>query len=132
MLKIKLTHSEAMMAPYPPGHVRISQPFSHCDVDYARSIILREDETREIIRLLRHHFCLAVKAVHLELINNLTSNAFIAAFKRFIFILRRGKPSFMYSDNGTTFVGARNQLKEFLDFLNKSQIQDDVKQFLHD
>ncbi|XP_029163712.1 uncharacterized protein LOC114935134 [Nylanderia fulva] len=38
----------------------------------------------------------------------------------------------MYSDNGTTFVGAQNQLKEFFEFLNKDRTQDDVKQFLRD
>jgi len=36
----------------------------------------------------------------------------------------------MYSDNGSTFVGAHNQLKEVRDFLNSQQAQAGIKQFL--
>ncbi|XP_045449608.1 uncharacterized protein LOC123658209 [Melitaea cinxia] len=57
-----------------------------------------------------------VKAVHLELVTDLSKDAFLAAFNRFI--SRRGKPQNIYSDNGTTFVGACNDLKRFLKFNN--------------
>ncbi|GBN82447.1 hypothetical protein AVEN_15876-1 [Araneus ventricosus] len=44
--------------------------------------------------------------------------AFIGAFKRFI--ARRGKPSDIYSDNGTNFLGANNELRKILkDVFNK-------------
>jgi len=52
-----------------------------------------------------------MKRVHIEFVSNLTTDAFIGAFKRFI--SRRDKPSHMFLDNGTTFVGANRQLKEF-------------------
>ncbi|GBM30124.1 hypothetical protein AVEN_106805-1 [Araneus ventricosus] len=43
---------------------------------------------------------------------------FIGALKRFI--ARRGKPSDIYSDNGTNFVGANNELRKILkDLFNK-------------
>lgn len=96
-------------------------------------MILREGKRRNA----RNHkayvaifVCFATKAIHIELVSDLTSNTFIAALERFI--SRRGKPSYMPSDNGTIFVGAQNQLREFFDFLNKEQVQDDVKQFLRD
>lgn len=54
--------------------------------------------------------CLAVKAVRLELVSNLTSDAFIASLPRFI--ARRGKCLDLYSDNRTTFVGAHHKLRE--------------------
>jgi hypothetical protein len=44
-------------------------------------------------------------------VSNLTSEAFIAALKRFI--ARRGLMDHLYSDNGTNFVGANSELKEF-------------------
>ncbi|XP_062533183.1 uncharacterized protein LOC134202151 [Armigeres subalbatus] len=49
-------------------------------------------------------------AVHLELVNSLTTEAFIACLRRFIG--RRGKPSNVYCDNAQTFVGAHRELEE--------------------
>jgi len=60
---------------------------------------------------------LAVKAVHLEAVSDLTSEAFIAALRRFI--ARRGYPSLIWSDNGTNFVGANRELRELHEFLNQ-------------
>lgn len=48
-------------------------------------------------------------AVHLELVTDLTSESFIASLRRFV--ARRGKPLELLSDNGTSFVGASNELK---------------------
>lgn len=53
--------------------------------------------------------CLSVKAVHLELVSDLTTKAFLATLRRFI--ARRGKPSLIRSDHGTNFVGAARELK---------------------
>ncbi|KYM97814.1 Putative nuclease HARBI1 [Cyphomyrmex costatus] len=64
----------------------------------------------------------------LELVTSLTSEAFIAAFKRFI--SRMGKPVHMYSDNGTTFIGAQKIIKELYDVFNKQEKQDGIKRFL--
>lgn len=48
--------------------------------------------------------CLSTKAIHLELVNDLTTEIFIAALRRFM--VRRGHVSHMYSDNATNFIGA--------------------------
>ena len=54
--------------------------------------------------------CFASKAVHLEAVSSLTSDAMVAALRRFI--ARRGIPSQIVSDNATNFVGARRDLNE--------------------
>ncbi|KAA5551088.1 transposase family protein, partial [Pseudomonas aeruginosa] len=59
--------------------------------------------------------CLTTKAIHIELASDLSTDSFLAAFKRFI--SRRGPVSFMYSDNGTNFVGAKAQLDEMYKLL---------------
>lgn len=57
---------------------------------------------------------MATKAVHIELVSDLSTQAFISALKRFI--SRRGCPACMYSDNATNFLGASNALKDLYDF----------------
>ncbi|KYN50062.1 hypothetical protein ALC62_00090, partial [Cyphomyrmex costatus] len=128
--KAKPTQSEALMGSLPATRVNVSRPFSHCGVDYAGPFLLREGKRRNA----RSHksyvslfVCFATKAVHLELVSDLTSEAFIAAFKRFS--SRRGKPSHMYSDNGTTFVGAQKQIQELYDIYNSHEVQAKIKDF---
>ncbi|XP_065204375.1 uncharacterized protein LOC135834427 [Planococcus citri] len=54
------------------------------------------------------HKCLTcTRAVHVELIEDLTTEAFLATFERFV--ARRGLPHTVYSDNATNFVSARNR-----------------------
>ena len=63
---------------------------------------------------------LNVKAVHLEAVSDLTSEAFIAALRRFV--ARRGFPTLIWSDNGTNFVGANRKLKEMYEFLSQQEV----------
>ena len=53
--------------------------------------------------------CLATHATHLEIVSELTTEAFIAAMRRFI--CRRGFCQQIFCDNGTNFTGADNELK---------------------
>ena len=70
---------------------------------------------------------MSVKAAHLELVSDLTSAAFIAYLRRII--ARRGKPSCLWSDHGSNFVGAHRELSELTAFL-KSQISSgDIPEF---
>ena len=71
--------------------------------------------------------CLVIKAVHLDVVSDLTTEGFLAALKRFI--ARRGKPKNIYSDNGTNFVGANNELKELHDVLISDNHSDKVNSF---
>ena len=70
---------------------------------------------------------LSIKAVHLELASDLTTDAFIAALQRFI--ARRGKPSLIRSDHGTNFVGAVGELKEFVVFFQNQKAQGHISEF---
>lgn len=72
---------------------------------------------------------LTVKAVHLELVTDLTSEAFLACLRRFI--ARRGIPSLVCSDNGTNFVGAARELKELYQFLKYPTYRSSLKMKLH-
>ncbi len=94
---------------------RISQLkcFSHATLDYAGpfNIVMGRYRGAKVLKAYICVFvCCATRAVHIELTSDLTSEAFIGAFRRFI--SRRGRVTHLYSDNGTTFVGANTQLIE--------------------
>jgi len=66
------------------NRVNVFRPFSRCGVDYAGSLLLREGKrrnTRSHKAYVPLFMCFATKAIHLQLMSDLTSEAFIAAFK---------------------------------------------------
>ncbi|XP_076659887.1 uncharacterized protein LOC143363169 [Halictus rubicundus] len=87
------------------------KPFSHCGLDYAGPIQIRTSAGRGITSRKAYialFVCMSTKAVHLELVADYSTSAFLNAYTRFC--SRRGLPERMYSDNGTTFVGANREL----------------------
>ncbi|GFU58966.1 integrase catalytic domain-containing protein [Trichonephila clavipes] len=99
--KYRATTSKQLMGDLPTHRVTPSRPFAVCGVDYAGPInILRyrgrgAKTTKGYIALF---VCFATKALHLELVSDLTSETFIASLKRFC--ARRGAPKHIYCDNG--------------------------------
>jgi len=59
--------------------------------------------------------CKASKDVHKEVVSELSTKAFLAAFKRMI--ARRALPSDIYCDNAINFAGAANHLHELKKFV---------------
>lgn len=54
--------------------------------------------------------CLVTRAVHLEYVEDASTDAFLSAFRRFV--SRLSELSDMYSDNGTNFRGADRELRQ--------------------
>ena len=54
--------------------------------------------------------CMTTRAVHLELVTDRSTDAFLMAFRRFASLI--GNPNNCWSDCGTNFIGAQNYLKE--------------------
>ena len=65
--------------------------------------------------------CLRTRAVHIEMLRDLSSDCFLEAITRFI--ARRGPPFEIFSDNGTNFKGASVSVVEALKCLNHGYIQ---------
>ncbi|XP_025835686.1 uncharacterized protein LOC112906159 [Agrilus planipennis] len=117
-----------------PG-VRVTQarPFANVGVDYCGPFLIKQKKHRNTTFVKSYvavFVCLAVKAVHLEVVSDLTTEGFIAALRRFI--ARRGKPISIHSDNGTNFIGARNELKELYNLFQTSAHQERTARFLSD
>jgi hypothetical protein len=100
------------MGDLPAIRVREALPFANTGVNFCGPFFIKEKKYHNKVRL-KAYVCVFVclfKAVHLELVSDLSSDGFLAALRRFI--ARRGIPNHIFSDNGTNFVGANNQLKE--------------------
>lgn len=104
--------------------------FDKVGIDYAGPVFIKHGYVRKPT-VVKAYICvfvsLSVKAVHLELVSDLTSDAFIACLRRFI--SRRGKPSLIWSDHGTNFVGANRELQELVEFLELQKTNADISQF---
>ncbi|GFS87220.1 integrase catalytic domain-containing protein [Trichonephila clavipes] len=79
--------------------------------------------------IIKHYHVLYLHtAIHLEIVSNLSTEAFIGSLKRFI--SRRGRPSDIFSDNGTNFVGANNEFRKILKRLFKRESSEKFEDFL--
>ena len=68
--------------------------------------------------------CFASRAVHLEAVSDLTSQACIAALRRFV--SRRGCPDTIYSDNASNFVASQSEIKKLQEIL-QSEHEDSLQ-----
>ena len=114
------------MADLPSGRLQVDRPpFSHVGVDYFGPFRVTQGRSK-VKRYGCIFTCLTVRAVHLEISHNLTTDSFINALRRFI--ARRGPPEQFYSDNGTNLVGATRLLRQALRDWNQHQINDYLRQ----
>ncbi|GFW65168.1 integrase catalytic domain-containing protein [Trichonephila clavipes] len=110
-----------LMGNLPRDRVVPDYPFNCSGVDFRGTFMIRyKNQGKGILHKI--YICVFVcyvsKAIHIEIVSDLTSNAFIATLKRFF--SRRGKCAKLYSDNGKTFVGANKELKRFLKLIEDS------------
>ncbi|XP_025835509.1 uncharacterized protein LOC108741778 [Agrilus planipennis] len=122
-----------VMGDLPGVRVTQAQPFANVGVDYCGPFLIKQKKHRNTTFVKSYvavFVCLAVKAVHLEVVSDLTTEGFIAGLRRFI--ARRGKPISIYSDNGTNFIGARSELKELYNLFQTSAHQERTARFLSD
>ena len=119
-----------MMGQLPIERITPDSVFERVGVDYAGPFLVKYGSVRKPT-VVKTYLCvfvsLTVKAVHLELVSDLTSEAFIAALRRFV--ARRGYPSLLWSDHGTNFVGANRELREFNLFLENQTTQGIISEF---
>ena len=111
-------------------HVTPGPVFEKVGVDYAVLFLVNNGKV-QMLTLVKAYMCvfisLTMKAVHLEAVSDLTSEAFIAALRHLI--AHRGHLFLISSDNGTNFVGANRQLKELYDFLAQQKTEGIIADF---
>ncbi|XP_029159724.1 uncharacterized protein LOC114931739, partial [Nylanderia fulva] len=123
--------ADQLMGQLPEHRVAPSASFTCTGVDYAGPIPLTLRAARGQ-KTMKHYIaifvCFTTKAIHLECVDDYSTEGFLAALSRFT--SRRGLPSHIYSDNGTNFIGADKELRNAFrviiqDPILKSQIAND-------
>ncbi|GBN39321.1 hypothetical protein AVEN_185132-1 [Araneus ventricosus] len=112
------------MGNLPRDRVVPDYPFNCSGVDFCGPFMIRY---RNQIKGVLHKMyicifvCFVSKAIHTEIVSDLTSEAFIATLKRFFG--RRGKCAKLHSGNGKTFVGANQEIKGLLKLVKEPDEQ---------
>jgi len=85
--KLNAAASQQLIGQLPLTRVTVVRPFLNAGTDYVGPFEIKSGNTRNKTTskcYVALFICMATKAIHLELVFNLTSEAFIAALKRFI------------------------------------------------
>ncbi|XP_067628473.1 uncharacterized protein [Eurosta solidaginis] len=96
------------------------RPFSYTGLDYFGPIIVTIGRRQEK-RWVALFTCLTIRAIHLELAHDLSTDACIITIRNFI--NRRGVPVRIRSDNGKNFVGANQEAKRFSEVFDCERLQ---------
>jgi len=111
-VRLASANPQPIMSDLPTSRVSECHPFSRVGIDFAGPLVITEHRLRKARQFKAYiavFVCFAVKAVHLEYVSDLSTDAFLASLQRFV--ARRGLPTDIYTDCGTNFVGASNQLR---------------------
>ena len=111
-----------LMADIPSYRLQFDQPAFACvGVDYFGPVSVKLLRNKTAKRYGCIFTCLTMRAVHIEIAHSLDTDSFINALRRFI--VRRGRPQQISSDNGTNFIGAAKMLRDSLQSLSENKIQ---------
>ena len=107
--------------------------FDKGGVDYAGPIMVKSGCVCRTV-ITKAYMCIfvsfTVKAVHLEAVSELITATFIVCSCRFI--AQRGKPTMIWSNHGTNFVGAARELKDLYTQLRNVQTEHAIDKFCAD
>ncbi|XP_028397211.1 uncharacterized protein LOC114521021 [Dendronephthya gigantea] len=97
--------------PLPEFRMKEAPPFTATGVDFLGPMYVRMCENSQKVWICLYTCCV-IRAVHLDIVPNLTSESFMRSFRRFT--ARRGIPTTIVSDNGGTFKSASREIRDIL------------------
>ena len=106
------SYNTPLPPPLPQFRVEQVPPFSYTGVDFAGPLLVKtgDNDQKSWICLFT---CCVVRAIHLNLVPDMTTPTFLRCFKRFA--ARRGLPRKILSDNGKTFEAASKTICEVIE-----------------
>ena len=112
----------------PKHHMNLVKPFNHVGIDFTGHFWIKDEVNGGTTKMFILVFtCLNIRAVHFELLPDMTAKNVVLVFQRFcnIYII----PQYLYSDNAKTFVNGGSILEnslnseEFKHEIEKSNIK---------
>nr|CAI5842142.1 unnamed protein product [Callosobruchus analis] len=118
--KFRATSGNEHFAPLPKDRLTAAAPFKVTGTNFAGPLYITSETVRKKTYIMLFT-CAVVRAVHLELVTDLTTESCINAIRRFI--SRRGVPDIIYSDNARTFKRCSFELQELSRIMTNERIQ---------
>ncbi|XP_011870855.1 PREDICTED: uncharacterized protein LOC105563679 [Vollenhovia emeryi] len=118
--RFRQRRAQQLMGQLPIERVTPSRPFLNSGIDYAGPLVIktwRGRNTRTYKAYIALFVCLSTSVIHLELVTDYSTDAFIAAYKRFT--ARRGICATLTSDCGTNLKGADSELQRLFSASSK-------------
>lgn len=100
---------QQVMGDLPLERSRPAAPFKYTLVDLFGPYQVKDDIKRRVsMKVWGVIFCcMASRAIHIDLVNSMSTESFLMAYQRFTAI--RGHPLKVWADPGTNFIGARSR-----------------------
>lgn len=98
--------------PLPQLRTQDVHPFTFTGVDFTGALYVQQGK-EEVKVYLCLFTCATTRAVHLEIVQDLTADTFLMAFRKFVG--RRLLPKIMISDNGSTYLSAAEELHSLME-----------------
>ncbi|CAM4729270.1 unnamed protein product [Leuciscus chuanchicus] len=119
--KLRKCNQEQKMADLPPERMEATPPFTYSGMDCFGPFNVK-DGRKELKRYGLLFTCMCSRAIHIEVLDDLSTDAFLNALRCFIAI--RGNVSQLRSDQGTNFVGARNEFQELMKGMDRERVKE--------
>ena len=109
------------MADLPSFRLKPGYPFENTAIDYFGPICVKYGYRGRKKAYGAVFTCLTTRAIHLELVTDLSTDAFLLSFRRFISLY--GTPKKIRSDNGSNFVGASKEIKVMINQWKEKNVE---------
>ena len=96
--------------PLPKIRLQEAPPFSATGIDFSGALHVKDKNNVLCKAYICLFTCAATRAVHLEVVTNLTVETFLQAFRRFC--SRKSIPRIVMSDNACTFISASEEIRQ--------------------
>ncbi|XP_067945392.1 uncharacterized protein [Watersipora subatra] len=108
------------MGELPDERLQKVPPFTYTGMDCFGPFVVKE-RCSELKRYGLLFTCLYNRAVHIEVIDDLTTDAFINSLRCFLAIRESVKK--LFCDYGTNFIGGKNELKRQFEFMSHESLK---------